>query len=162
RLPMRCAGPRPCFHIATRIAPWRWPNEHCEANRSTTGFTSSSSRSTRRGATANARVPTSPASRVATATSSRSNRPRRSRDRATVAQIETERGRISAIEGRYGAAEASFRRSRRLAEAIGDTKEAGWARAMVALVHADRCEYASAEEELRAALPALGWAPEVM
>ena len=83
-------------------------------------------------------------------------------DRATVAQIETERGRISAIEGRYGAAEASFRRSRRLAEAIGDTKEAGWARAMVALVHADRCEYASAEEELRAALPALGWAPEVM
>src|SRR2546429_792273 len=83
-------------------------------------------------------------------------------DRATVAQIETERGRISAIEGRYGAAEASFRRSRRLADAIGDTKEAGWARAMVALVHADRCEYASAEEELRAALPALGWAPEVM
>ena len=83
-------------------------------------------------------------------------------DRATVAQIETERGRISAIEGRYGAAEASFRRSRRLAEAIGDTKGAGWARAMVALVHADRCEYASAEEELRAALPALGWAPEVM
>src|SRR2546422_658107 len=53
-------------------------------------------------------------------------------DRATVAQIETERGRISAIEGRYGAAEASFRRSRRLAEAIGDTKGAGWARAMVA------------------------------
>src|SRR3989475_946227 len=83
-------------------------------------------------------------------------------DRATVAQIETERGRISAIEGRYGAAEASFRRSRRLAEAIGDTRGAGWARAMVALVHADRCEYASAEEELRAALPALGWAPEVM
>src|SRR5205823_12909883 len=34
--------------------------------------------------------------------------------------------------------------------------------AMVALVHADRCEYASAEEELRAALPALGWAPEVI
>src|SRR5438067_2512937 len=46
-------------------------------------------------------------------------------DRATVAQIETERGRISAIEGRYGAAEASFRRSRRLAEAIGDTKNPG-------------------------------------
>src|SRR2546423_1816829 len=46
-------------------------------------------------------------------------------DRATVAQIETERGRISAIEGRYGAAEASFRRARRLAEDIGDTKEAG-------------------------------------
>src|SRR5436190_1605002 len=83
-------------------------------------------------------------------------------DRATVAQIERERGRISAIEGRYGAAEASFRRARRLAEDIGDTKGAGWARAMVALVHADRCEYASAEEELRAALPALGWAPEVM
>src|SRR5207245_2305048 len=83
-------------------------------------------------------------------------------DRATVAQIETERSRISAIEGRYGAAEASFRRSRRLAEAIGDTKEEGWATAMLAVVHADRCEYARAEEELRAALPALGWAPEVM
>src|SRR5438128_2369048 len=72
-------------------------------------------------------------------------------DRATVAQIETERGRISAIEGRYEAAEASFRRARRLAEDIGDTREAGWARAMLALCHADRCEYAAAEEHLRAA-----------
>ena len=83
-------------------------------------------------------------------------------DRATVAQIETERGRISAIEGRYGAAEASFRRARRLAEDIGDTREAGWARAMLAVCHADRCEYAAAEEDLRAALPALGWAPHAM
>jgi DNA-binding SARP family transcriptional activator len=83
-------------------------------------------------------------------------------DRAAVAQIESERGRISAIEGRYGAAEASFRRSRRLAEAIGDTREAGWARASLAVCHADRCEYAAAEEELRAALPALGWAPHAM
>lgn len=83
-------------------------------------------------------------------------------DRATVAQIETERGRISAIEGHYGAAEASFRRARRLAEAIDDTKEAGWARAMLAVCHADRCEYAAAEEHLRAALPALGWAPHAM
>jgi tetratricopeptide (TPR) repeat protein len=83
-------------------------------------------------------------------------------DRATSAQIETERGRVAAIEGRYGAAEASFRRSRRLAEGIGDTKEAGWAKAMLASVHADRCEYATAEEELRAALPELGWAPEAM
>jgi DNA-binding SARP family transcriptional activator len=83
-------------------------------------------------------------------------------DRATVAQIESERGRISAVEGRYGAAEASFRRARRLAETIGDTREAGWARAMLAVCHADRCEYAAAEEELRAALPALGWAPHAM
>src|SRR6266513_2720182 len=66
------------------------------------------------------------------------------------------------IEGRYGSAEASFRRARRLAEEIGDTKEAGWARAMLAVCHADRCEYAAAEEELRAALPALGWAPHAM
>src|SRR5438309_4222613 len=83
-------------------------------------------------------------------------------DRATAAQIESERGRIAAIEGRYGAAEASFRRARRLAEDIGDTKEAGWARAMLAVCHADRCEYAAAEEHLRAALPALGWAPHAM
>ena len=83
-------------------------------------------------------------------------------DRATVAQIETERGRISAIEGRYGAAEASFRRAQRLAEAIDDTKEAGWARAMLAVCHTDRGEYAAAEEHLRAALPALGWAPHAM
>jgi len=83
-------------------------------------------------------------------------------DRATVAQIETERGRISAIEGRYEAAEASFRRARRLAEDIGDTREAGWARAMLAVCHADRCEYAPAEEDLRAALPALGWAPHAI
>ena len=83
-------------------------------------------------------------------------------DRATVAQIESERGRVSAIEGRYGAAEASFRRAGRLAETIGDTREAGWARAMLAVCHADRCEYAVAEEELRAALPALGWAPHAM
>ena len=83
-------------------------------------------------------------------------------DRATVAQIKSERGRVSAIEGRYGAAEASFRRAGRLAETIGDTREAGWARAMLAVCHADRCEYAAAEEELRAALPALGWAPHAM
>jgi len=83
-------------------------------------------------------------------------------DRATAAQIESERGRIAAIEGRYGAAEASFRRARRLAEDIGDTKEAAWARAMLAVCHVDRCEFAAAEEELRAALPAFGWAPDVM
>jgi len=83
-------------------------------------------------------------------------------DRAAVAQIESERGRISAIEGRYGAAEASFRRARRLAEGIGDTREAGWARAMLAICHADRCDYAVAEEELREALPALGWTPFAM
>ena len=83
-------------------------------------------------------------------------------DRATVAQIETERGRIAAIEGRYGAAEASFRRARRLAEDIGDAREAGWARAMLAVCLADRCEYLPAEEHLRAALPALGWAPHAM
>src|SRR5256884_523205 len=83
-------------------------------------------------------------------------------DRATAAQIEGERGRIAAIEGRYGSAEASFRRARRLAEDIGDTREAGWARAMLAICHADHGEYAAAEEELRAALPALGWAPHAM
>jgi DNA-binding SARP family transcriptional activator len=83
-------------------------------------------------------------------------------DRATAAGIETERGRIAAIEGRYAAAEASFRRARRLAEDTSDTKEAGWARAMLAVCHADRCDYAAAEEELRAALPALGWAPYAM
>src|SRR2546430_11791763 len=33
---------------------------------------------------------------------------------------------------------------------------------MLAVCHADRCEYAAAEEELRAALPALGWAPHAM
>jgi DNA-binding SARP family transcriptional activator len=80
-------------------------------------------------------------------------------DRESAAQIEVERGRISAIEGRYGAAEASFRRARRLAENIGDTKEAGWARVMLAVCQADRSENATAEEELRAALPESGWAP---
>src|SRR5207245_8352418 len=79
-------------------------------------------------------------------------------DRATVAQIETERGRISAIEGRYEAAEASFRRARRLAEDIGDTGEAGWAGARLAVCHADRCEDAAAGEDLRPAPPALGGA----
>src|SRR5436309_980296 len=53
-------------------------------------------------------------------------------------------------------------RALRLAEDIGDTREAGWARAMLAVCHADRCEYAAAEEDLRAALPALGWAPHAM
>jgi tetratricopeptide (TPR) repeat protein len=33
---------------------------------------------------------------------------------------------------------------------------------MLAVCHADRGEYAAAEEELRAALPALGWAPYAM
>jgi DNA-binding SARP family transcriptional activator len=83
-------------------------------------------------------------------------------DRAAVAQIECERGRISAIEGRYGSAEASFRRARRIAEDIGDTKHAAWARTMLAVCHADRGEYAGAEEELREALPAIGWAPYAM
>ncbi|HEV8536743.1 MAG TPA: tetratricopeptide repeat protein [Candidatus Limnocylindria bacterium] len=83
-------------------------------------------------------------------------------DRTTIAQIECERGRIAAIEGRYGSAEASFRRARRLAEAVGDTREAGWARAMLAVCHADRGEFQAAEDDLRAALPAVGWAPYPM
>jgi DNA-binding SARP family transcriptional activator/predicted negative regulator of RcsB-dependent stress response len=83
-------------------------------------------------------------------------------DRATIAQIETERGRISAIEGRYGSAEASLRRARRLADDIGDTREAGLARAMLAVCDTDRCEYATAEKELREALPAIGWAADGM
>ena len=83
-------------------------------------------------------------------------------DRAAVAQIVGERGRISAIEGRYGAAEASFRRARRLADAIGDTREAGWAMTMLAVCLTDRCEYATAETELRASLPAVSWAPFAM
>ena len=78
-------------------------------------------------------------------------------DRAAVAEIELERGRIAAIEGRYGAAEASFRRARRLAEEINDSRQAGWARAMLAVCRADRCDYAAAEKELRAALPAVEW-----
>jgi DNA-binding SARP family transcriptional activator len=83
-------------------------------------------------------------------------------DRATVADIESERGRIAVIEGRYGAGEASFRRARRLAESVGDMKAAGWARAMLAACHADRCEYPAAEAELREALPAIGWGAYAM
>ncbi|TMC69613.1 MAG: tetratricopeptide repeat protein [Chloroflexi bacterium] len=83
-------------------------------------------------------------------------------DRATSAQIECERGRIAAIEGRYGSAEASFRRARRLADDVGDTREAGWARAMLAVCQADRGDYEGAEAELRSALPAVGWAPYAM
>ncbi len=83
-------------------------------------------------------------------------------DRTTIAQIECERGRIAAIEGRYGSAEASFRRARRLADDVGDTREAGWARAMLAVCQADRGDNEGAEAELRAALPAVGWAPYAM
>src|SRR5919201_3127669 len=83
-------------------------------------------------------------------------------DRATAAEIESERGRIAVIEGRYGAGEASFRRARRLAEAVSGIREAGWARAMLAACHADRCEYPAAEAELREALPAIGWGPHAM
>ena len=83
-------------------------------------------------------------------------------DRAAIAEIECERGRISLIEGRYGAAEASFRRSRRIAEAIPDASLAGWAQAMLANCHADRCDYATAESDLREALPAIGWTPYAM
>ncbi len=83
-------------------------------------------------------------------------------DRSAMAEIECERGRISAIEGRYGAAEAAFRRTLRQAEEIGDTKLVGWARAMLGLCHADRCDFASAEEELRTALPEAGWSPYLM
>jgi tetratricopeptide (TPR) repeat protein len=83
-------------------------------------------------------------------------------DRAAIAEIECERGRIALIDGRYGAAEASLRRSRRIAEAVPDTRLAGWAQAMLALCHADRCDWATAEQELREALPAIGWSPFAM
>ena len=68
-------------------------------------------------------------------------------------------GRISAIEARYGAAEASFRRARRVAEAIGDTQLVGWARSNLAAAQTDQCDFAAAEAELREALPAVGWTP---
>ena len=83
-------------------------------------------------------------------------------DRATIAEVECERGRIAAIEGRYGAAEASFRRARRLATQLGDVRLDGWARALLGACRAERCEYAAADEDLRAALPAVGWAPLAM
>ncbi len=83
-------------------------------------------------------------------------------DRAAIGEIECERGRISAIEARYGTAEASFRRARRVAEAIGDTQLAGWARSNLASCLADQCEFAAAEAELRDALPAAGWTPYPM
>jgi DNA-binding SARP family transcriptional activator len=83
-------------------------------------------------------------------------------DRVAIAEIECERGRIAMIEARYGAAEASFRRARRVAEAVEDTTLVGWARAMLAICQADRCDFGAAEAELREALPAVGWAPYPM
>lgn len=80
-------------------------------------------------------------------------------DRPSVADVEAERGRLLALSGRYGAADAALRRSLAIASELEDDERSAWAKAYLALVLADRCEYEAAEDNLRDAIAFLGHAP---
>jgi len=65
--------------------------------------------------------------------------------------VEIERGRIAAIEARYGTAEASLRRGLLAARDLGDDPRAARVRRYLGMCEMDRCDYVSAESDLRAA-----------
>ena len=73
-------------------------------------------------------------------------------DRRALADIERERGRIVFLQGSIGAAEAALRRSLALALEIGDEHYVALARMFIGVCETDRCDYASAETDLRAAV----------
>lgn len=72
-------------------------------------------------------------------------------DRRLVCDVETERGRLAAIEARFGTAEASLRRALALAEELRDDLRVATARRLLGTSESERCDYASAEADLRAA-----------
>lgn len=74
------------------------------------------------------------------------------RDRRALCEIERERGRIAAMRGSYGAAEAALRRSLALATELGEEHLAALARLFLGVCETDRGDHLSAERDLRAAV----------
>ena len=80
-------------------------------------------------------------------------------DRGRLADVEAERGRLLALDGRYGAADAALRRALAIAIEIEDDDRAAWSKTCLAFVLADRCEFEPAEDNLRDAIAHLGHSP---
>ena len=72
-------------------------------------------------------------------------------DRVLLCDVETERGRLASIEGRYGTAEAMLKRALGVARQLGDDLRIATIRRHLGLVETERCDYAAAETDLRAA-----------
>lgn len=72
-------------------------------------------------------------------------------DPRLIADVEIERGRIAAMDGSYGAAEASLHRAEKLAAGTGDPGSAAWARAMIGVCRFERGDLEAAEADLRSA-----------
>jgi DNA-binding SARP family transcriptional activator/predicted negative regulator of RcsB-dependent stress response len=73
-------------------------------------------------------------------------------DRRAMSDVERERGRIAFLQGSIGAAEAALRRSLALAVEIDDRHYVALARMFIGVCETDRCDYASAEHDLRFAV----------
>jgi DNA-binding SARP family transcriptional activator len=72
-------------------------------------------------------------------------------DRVLLCDVETERGRLAAIEGRFGTAEAMLRRAFAVATDLGDDLRVATARRLLGASETERCDYEAAEHDLRAA-----------
>lgn len=73
-------------------------------------------------------------------------------DRTALCDVERERGRIAAILGHLGAAEAAFQRAVAIAIELGDRRREAIARLFMGIDRTDSCDYALAEADLLAAL----------
>jgi DNA-binding SARP family transcriptional activator len=73
-------------------------------------------------------------------------------DKVAVCDVERERGRIAGIRAHLGAAEAAHQRSLAIATELGDSHRVGVAHLFLGIGRTERCEYASAEDDFRAAL----------
>jgi DNA-binding SARP family transcriptional activator/predicted negative regulator of RcsB-dependent stress response len=74
------------------------------------------------------------------------------KDRRALSDIERERGRIAFLQGSIGAAEAALRRSLALAHEIDDRHLVALAQMFIGVCETDRCDYVSAEADLREAI----------
>lgn len=72
-------------------------------------------------------------------------------DAALLCDVEIERGRLAAIGGRFGTAEAMLRRGLRIATELGDALRVATARRLLGIAATEWGDHASAEMELRAA-----------
>lgn len=73
-------------------------------------------------------------------------------DASLLCDVEIERGRLAAIEGRFGTAEASLRRGLANARDLQDDRRIAIARRLLGTCETERCDYIAAEDDLRAAL----------
>ena len=73
-------------------------------------------------------------------------------DEMLLAEVEIARGRIAAIEARYGAAEASFHRALPVMERAGDPAQLARIHTLLGVCEAERCDHDAAERDLRIAV----------